>query len=324
MQPLRVSQTIPSGTSRSPRLSRLEPARLPAFHLTERDRQIVRAVYECRALTSRQIETLFFAPPEEQGACNDAKPLNSRCKYRLQLLYQHGYLHRDEQPQKLSEGRRPLVYFLDRKGAQLLAELAGCEVEELDWDEEDHEVSFLFLEHLLYTNQVRLAATLAARKLGWSIPRWLDEKTLRSDQMKDYVLLKGPQGGERKAAVVPDAYFVLDSGGHLYHHFVEIDLRTVTGEASAWGRRDWARKVAVYLEYYRSGQYQERYHTGSLRILTVTTGERRLLNLKAITERAGGRSRFWFTTFELATAEQILTAPIWQVAGKEGPHTLTW
>jgi hypothetical protein len=57
---------------------------------------------------------------------------------------------------------------------------------------------------------------------------------------------------------------------------LEIDLRTVTGVASVWGKRDWARKVSAYLEYYRSGNYQERYKTQSLRILTVMTGEKRL------------------------------------------------
>jgi len=34
---------------------------------------------------------------------------------RLKLLFHHGYLFRDEQPTKLTEGRRPLVYVLDQK-----------------------------------------------------------------------------------------------------------------------------------------------------------------------------------------------------------------
>ena len=50
----------------------------------------------------------------------------------------------------------------------------------------------------------------------------------------------------------------------------------MTVEASRWGARTWAKKVRAYLEYYQSGQYQERYGTQSLRILIVTTGERRL------------------------------------------------
>jgi hypothetical protein len=54
----------------------------------------------------------------------------------------------------------------------------------------------------------------------------------------------------------------------------------------------------------------------------VTTSERRLVNLKAITEQAGGRSRFWFTTASLASAGDILTGLIWQVAGYAGAYAL--
>jgi hypothetical protein len=242
----------------------------------------------------------------------------------MQLLFHHGYLWRDEMPTRLGEGRRPLVYFLDTIGAELLAQMAGCEVDDLDWNRKGNDVGGQFLEHLLATNDVRIAITMATRTKDWRIGQWIDDRALKRPQMKDYVTLTGPQGGTRRAAVVPDGYFVLDTGQHLYHHFLEVDLCTVTGQASTWGRRDWARKVTAYLEYYRSGAYRERYGTQSLRVLTVTRGERRLENLKAITERAGGRARFWFTTFEHVNPATILTEPIWQVASREGPHTLTW
>jgi hypothetical protein len=57
-------------------------------------------------------------------------------------------------------------------------------------------------------------------------------------------------------------------------------------------------------------------------VLTVTTGERRLANLKKITEEAGGKSRFWFTTFEQLTSNTALNQPIWQIAGREGEYSL--
>jgi hypothetical protein len=279
--------------------------------------EIVKAVYGYRVLTTHQIQALLFPSDGKMG-------ISSRCQYRLQLLFHQGYLWRDELPTRLSEGRRPLIYFLDTKGAQLLAELAEVELDELDWNPKHNDANHSFLEHLMATNNVRVAVTVAARRLGWSIGKWIDDRGLKSPQMKTVVTLTGPQGGKRRTAVVPDGYFVLDNGTHVYHHFLEVDLCTVTGEASAWGRRDWARKVAAYLEYYRSGQYQAHYGTPSLRVLTVTTGERRLQNLKAITERVGGKARFWFTTFEDVDPARVLTHPIWQVAGRQGTHTLTW
>jgi Replication-relaxation len=310
-----ISTTIfPEQRKRRPRLERVAAEELPRFYLTPRDRLIIQAVYEYRALTAPQIAALFFTSSEgEEGE------VNTRCKHRLRMLYQHGYLFRQEQPSRLSEGRKPLVYFLDKQGAAVLNEMLETPVK---WEPKDNQVSPLFLQHLLDTNAVRLAITLATKQRGWSLEKWLDDKTLKSRQMKDRVILKGPQGGTQRASVVPDGYFVLEAGEFLYHHFLEMDRRTVTGEATRWGQRDWGRKVRAYLEYYRSGQYEKRYGTQSLRLLTVTTGERRLAHLKAITAKAGGNKRFWFTTFDLATAANILTEPIWQVVDEGAPQRL--
>jgi hypothetical protein len=299
-----------------PRLVRASSAELPPFRLTGRDIEVIQAVYLYRALTAAQIQTLLFPTANGQA--------NSRCRYRLQMLYQTGYLRREELPARPSEGRRPLVYCLDRKGARLLAQRAATEVEQLDWNPRQKLPGPFFLEHLLATNEVRIALVLATRARGWQITRWLDDKALKSDQMKDYVTLSGPRGGRQRAAVVPDGYFVLDTGQYVYHHFLEMDLGTVTGEASLWGKRDWARKVAAYLAYDRSGGYQARYHAQSWRVLTVTTSATRLQHLKAAAEKTGGKLRFWFTTYAQVTMESVLTEPIWQEAGQSGLRPLTW
>lgn len=299
---------------------RADVSAMPGFGLTERDRTILESVYEFRALTTDQIEKLLFQPDRGQ----DHPTKTTRCQLRLKLLYHSGYLFRDEQPQKLSEGRKPLVYFLDQKGAELVSQSLGIPVENLDWDRRDNRLSTLFLDHLLAINDVRVAITVSANANDFEIEDWLDDKSLKRSQMRDYVTLKGTGGAEERAAVVPDGYFRLHAGEYVYHHFLEVDRRTVTGEASDWGRRDWARKVRAYLEYYRSGLYEKRYETQGLRILTVTTGERRLANLREITEKAGGKARFWFTTFDQVSAASVLTSPIWQVASKDGLHSLTW
>jgi hypothetical protein len=142
--------------------------------------------------------------------------------------------------------------------------------------------------------------------------------------MTDTVVLDGPNGRKQRAAIVPDGYFVLDTGQHLYHHFLEVDLSNITGVASKWGRRDWQRKVRAYLAYYQSGKYQERYKAQGLRVLTVTTSEKRLSNLMAATEKVDGRSRFWFAVIEEVRKSDPFTDPIWRKAGSEGLHTLIW
>ena len=297
-------------------LARSEPDELPPLRLTQRDLAILGSGYEYGALTTPLIEQLHFA----KGSGRE-----TRCRKRLQRLYHHGYLWRDEQPTKLSQGRAPLVYRLDRKGAILLAELWGLELRDLDWDRPENAVSSPYLTHLLKTNEVRVAIVLAAGRHGLTIEEWLDDATLRKAQNKDYVTITGPHGGKQKAAIVPDGYFHLAASDYDYHHLLEIDLATVTGQSSRWGRRDWARKIRAYVEYDTSGLYRQRYGTSSLRILTVTTGPRRLSNLKEIAQRVGGKARFWFTTFDQLSPETALSQPIWQVAGR-GPEqfTLLW
>lgn len=298
-------------------LARAAAEELPALRLTQRDLALINACYSYRALTTPQIQQLFF----KQGS---ARGQLVQCQHRLKLLYHHSYLYRDEQPTKLSEGRRSLVYFLDRQGATLLAECLRIDVSDLDWHPKNNAAgaSHLFLEHLLKTNDIRIAVTLAADQEGISLEGWLDDKTLKSRQMKEYVKVKDAKGNEQRAAVIPDGYFCLRQGQHQYHHFLEADLRTVIGHTSKSGRRDWARKIRTYLAYHETGQFQHRYAAPSFRVLTVTTGERRLDNLKRITEAAGGKSRFWFTTFDRLNTEAVLSQPIWQIAGREGEFSL--
>jgi hypothetical protein len=215
------------------------------------------------------------------------------------------------------------VYFLDEKGADLVARRLELFREDLDWEPQENQVSHLFLDHLLDTNSVRIAISLAAGQKGWSIETWLDDRTLKQQQRKDqeYVIIVGPQGGKHKVAVVPDGYFVLKAEQRRLYAVLEIDRRTVTGQASAWGKKDWARKVRAYVAYWDSGLYEKRYQTTSLRVLTVTTGEKRLGNLKAISEKvAPGKKWFWFTTFDQATPDKILSEAIWQRASEAGLH----
>lgn len=312
---------------RLPRIGRAQEGQRPRFRLTERDRDIVLAVYEHRVLTTNQIETLFFA--SSTGFKGEVSPkYNSRCRLRLQALYHAGYLQRDEQPQKMTEGRKPLLYFLDVRGAELVAEVQDVPVGSLDWNPRAPRVSPFTLEHLLATNDVRVAAEVSARRHGLEITTWLDDSTLRRLETKEYVYLRIGDGGEQKVAIVPDGYFVLEHGrvgqeGWVRHNqFLETDMGTTTGMYAKYGKRDWARKVAAYLQYYRSGKYQERYGTRSMRVLTVTTSERRLANLKGVTEKVGGKGRFWFTTFEKVQGADVLADPIWLKAGSAGLNAL--
>jgi hypothetical protein len=286
------------------------------FRLTSRDMAIIRAVYEYRALTTDLLEVLFF-PRLTQWSRERANPL---CQRRLQFLHRAGYLARDEQLQKRSEGRRPYIYTLAAAGARRLAEHLDIGVDELDWDPKAPLVSPQGFAHLLTTNAVRVSIARAAQQAGFTIERWVDDKALHSRQMKESVELTGPQGAVSKAAVIPDGFFhlswTLPHARRHFHHFLEVDLGTVTGAASGSGRRDFHRKILAYLAFWRSGRFTARYGAKAFRVLTATTSPRRREHLRALTEAAGGGRIFWFTTLEQLRDPTIncLTHPIWSVA----------
>lgn len=313
--------TPPSAKKKLPRLKRMGSEAVPGFQLTARDVEIIKAVYTYRALSTPQIDALFFDRPGEHNPSGRA---SSRCLYRLKLLFHAGFLRRKEQAQTLSDGRKPLVYFLDRRGAQYLAELAGCSVRELDWDRQGHEVGALFLDHLLLTNAFVVAVVGAARLHGYTLLDWRDEHALRRAHHTEPITIPGPDSKPQQVTLIPDGFLSLDTPQARYHQFLEIDRATSTVVVGSAGKRDWARKVAAYLAYFRSGAYQQRYQTQSLRIMTVTTSQKRLRHLKEVTEQAGGKARFWFTTADQLSPATILTEPIWHVASRPGLFNFVW
>lgn len=315
--------TDPGGAERRlPVLSRASEDALPPFRMRSRDFEIVRAVAAMRCLTTLQIEALFFAPPraKRRGTLplGSNRKINTRCQRRLQQLFHRGYLYRDELPQRLSEGRRPLVYFLDHAGARLLAEQG----EDFDWQPEMNDVGHPFIEHTLATNEIRVAMTIGAAAHGYVLTNWIDDSSLKSRHTKDYVTVKGPQGGSLKVAIVPDGYCCMDIGTHVAHFFIEADRGTVVGQSERWGRRDFSRKVRAFNTYIDAGKFEERYGGRGMRILVVTTGKTRLENLKRVIESAGGRRRYWLTTFDALRPDSVLTKRIWRVATSDKNHRL--
>jgi Replication-relaxation len=281
--------------------------------LTERDREILRQVHLLRLTTREQVERLLFPPENGQ----DHWTKTSKARMRLRLLYQHRYLERIPMPVGSGTWAWQPVYRLGRKGAELVASELGRTAQELPYwgkgDDKDHrtsKASQLFLSHTLSINDVRIAITEAAQAHGYKVEKWLDETHLKSQEMKDHVTVTSDQGRSSKMAVIPDAYFILHLGDRRAHFFLEVDRATITN-------RRWRMRILAYLELIRSGKYQARYQTRSLRILTVTTTDERLLNLKQTTERTGGKDLFWFTTLDQVTQANVLSSPIWLLANDE-------
>jgi len=299
-----------------------KPARLPRFKrasqppgmvLTERDREIVRQVFKCRLLTREHIERLLFAP--EKGKDHPTKTNSAR--KRLRLLFHHGYLDRVPLPTRLGHWAFLPAYSLGRQGAVLIAMEQGVSLAALKyWGKGDHqdqrasEAGVSFLQHTLGINDVRIAVTLAAARHGYQVEKWLDDFDLKSQGMKEIVSVAVGTGPRSRVPVIPDSYFVLNLGKQRAHFFLEVDRGTMS-------QSRWRQRVAAYQKYVASGKYEAQYHTRSLRILTVTTSNKRMENLRQSTVKAGRSGLFWFTTANDSETQDILTFPIWHRANAE-------
>lgn len=279
----------------------------PPMVLMERDKAIVLDVHEYGLLSTPQIEKLHFQP--DKGQAHMTK--TSRCRHRLKLLFQHRFLDRIFIPVGPHEGSRPIVYCLDKRGADLVAQELGIDRAQVHWRPKRSRVSSLFLEHTLRVNNVRIAVELAARKQGLELLQWMGEGQLKA--MKERV--PDPRKAGRSLPVVPDGYFTLKVGERKACFFLEVDRATMTN-------RRFGDKMRAYEIYVHTGRYFERYQTRSLRVLVVTTTHQRLANLKSTTEEATTLPIFWFTTIDQVQPETILTSEIWKAVGKQEPHKL--
>lgn len=299
---------------------------VPGMRLTLRDMELLQALHTARYLTTPQIEKLFWR--------GSTMGRTKACQQRLRLLHEHGLVRRIALPIRRGDKPKPYVYALDRKGAELLVTELGIEPAEIDWKTKSQEEHYPFLEHLLTTTDFHIMLTDACEQTGVVLKEWIDEKELKSSNNVEYVTLQGPQGGSVRAALVPDGYFVLAREGKHGLFFLEVDLKTVTVAPSQWERRGWMRKIRTYDAFLKSESYRAKYGDRRIRVVTITAGDIRLKNLKKATEEvyqqiresggdASALNRYWFTVIrEEIDPAQILTAPIWYVAGSETPRAL--
>ncbi len=311
---------------RRPKTRRVSVEHLPGHYMTRRDKEIIKAVYAYRALSTPQINTLFFSHGQAKGSHL------TRCNKRLSKLFHHGYLFRGEPTRKLSDGRKPFTYFIDRAAVPVLANEYGVFVDDIDWKPAyvrhyHKKLNSQHFEHFLAVNDVRVAVEAAAARHGFSIRQWLDEQAFRQKPLKERVRITTRQRRKRHKKLVwfmPDGYVHFSQAGEDYHSFIELDRATET-------RQRFAEKIHSYLQYFLGGHYEAQYKTDAMGVLTITTGSTRLANLKEVTrqlivEEIGDPrylNLFWFTTLKQVTSESVLTWPIWEIPGRDGAYPLT-
>lgn len=254
------------------------------------DRQIVRLVYDYRVLSQNQLERLLGRS-------------RSTVQRLLRRLYDHRYLERVFLPISYF-GSSPALYILDRRGIDLLQRMGVDNFVGLP----SKQMSAMYLEHTLATNEFRIAVSLACQRNGWEVETWLTDNEMKAD----YDRVKIPSR-KQPVSLIPDSYFsihVPDRG--TTNFFLELDRGTMP-------IKRFREKLEAYVAYYKTGAFTKRYAAKGFRVLTVVDGigEGRVENLvNDAAQVTGGGRRFWFIHLDRVEPATILTQPIWSIAGQ--------
>jgi hypothetical protein len=249
---------------------------------------IVHAVYRYRFLTAPQLARLFAGHPDAE-------------KQALHRLVSASYLTAIRRP-TLDPIAPDVVYALAQRGADLVAERLGIDRRLVRWRKYHNLIGLPYLEHRLATNDVRIAVSLGAPRVGGRLEDWWYEFLIREN-------VDDPDEHAPPLVLRPDAYAQCQAGGRRLHLFVEVDLATESN-----GR--FGSKVRRYLAYKESTLFRARMGGRSFRVLIVVPSAARLRALKRVVEDQGGGRIFWLALRSDVTEEKI-NEPIWHLAGED-------
>jgi hypothetical protein len=213
--------------------------------LSATDREIVAVLSEHRVATTQQISTLLEIP-------------DRTARYRLDRLWRLGMCG-GRQPYS-DQGSAPYHWWPSR-----LAD-AFHRGRELPRGGEREEPQEQFLRHAAAITGLYAALARLAPSLGWELLAFCREVEAREEF----------RIGERRAAIVPDAFVLIREGGAEYHAMVEIDRGTMSLPRLG-------RKLSLYLAWAASGVWKTR-HPYVPTLLVLTTTPRRVDQIVARAE----------------------------------------
>lgn len=296
----------------------VRPSVLPAFTLNERNLSLLAYVSQHRLISSDDLAKL------DGGS-------EQKAKRELRRLWAHGYVLRPA-AQLMTvaiTGPQPIVYGLSNKGARLLRE-HGHRISDIDWSENTQRAGIRFIDH-----EVARARFMTGLEVGQrarcdvsllranAILANAPEKTRTSKNPLKWTASVPDNGREVATSIIADDLFALvfDDGTAAYF-LVEIDRGQMpirrhgeSAEEFAGGKRRlrtyFKHKLAAYYHGWRQKRHVEQFNIEQLRVLTVTTSEKRVETmLDALREVTQGKGSdlFLFASEEFLRAMSPLEA----------------
>jgi hypothetical protein len=287
--------------SRLPRFKR--SPEIPAFILTDRDREILRFVHRHRFLRSDHLASLTTGSSQQMLR-------------RLQRLYHHGYLERPPcQIDYYHSGSRRMAYGLGNKGATWVKRELSLKYDQLDWNRKNH-VGRLFLEHALLTSDIMLAIELACRKRNDI--RLLTAADLHLPKMREPFQWRVSIGV--KCGIIPDRVFGFEYKGQRCWYFLEADRATMPISRGNLDQTSFYRKLLAYETTWTRNIHRRDFGIQRFRVLTVTTKSERVQGMvEACRKLNQGRGLFLFTDIKSLLEQPNFFSLRWQTHRENEP-----
>jgi hypothetical protein len=257
---------------------------------TEATTEILLAIYQHEGvLTQRQILKEYFPGKTKSWP-----------EVRLQKYFDHHLLNKFNAEWVNGENLKETVYTLGTMGARYLAREVQIDYTSLTWRAKPR---WLTLAHDIKLNDFRLAVEAQAKRSpNFELIKWMSETELQQNH---------------KIPGRPDGFFLVQRKSPTVQNQVEeLAILVELDNATHPLKRFVTRKVKPALKYIGSKDYERTFGVPNGAYFVITTGTKRLANLKEITEKAGGLGRFYFTTMDQMD-RGVLTEAIWQMAGSD-------
>ena len=261
------------------------------MRLTERDLHILQAIYAYDEMLSfSQIKRLFFSG-------------KSQAENRMMLLYQNKFVNRPNQEQRRMVPE--MVYWLDKRGAEVVASLQGTPFRSFTWRKRP---SLFQVDHRLAVNDFRMDMEEACKMDPYiSLETWVPESEFLANPDRieyDYKNRSIPR------KIQPDGFFMLKFPKRRLRYLLEIDRGTEDNP------RFMREKIIPGMAYLESKAYKKRFGHNSGRWVVVTTSEERMGNMLNQARIAKAKGLFYYTTFDQVSPETMLHSPIWRRADR--------
>ena len=256
----------------------------PQLRLTPRDHKIIECIAQNRLLTRSQIQREFFGS-------------DSTANFRLQKLWQHGYIDR---PERQNQGgvTQDTLYTVTQRGLQLIEFATGAKPSRKTPSSANPNQ----IEHDLALADIRLQLERSARATGLTLT-WQGEDAMRKKPFRVFVQSK-------TRSLVPDAYAVVEEGRTVYRFFVEYDR----GSEAPIRVQD---KLGMYDRFILSSEYMQRLETTHpARVLFVAREPAKIKAFQTNALKLRNPHYYHFASLADFLAQDPLHANIWSVSGR--------